>query len=141
MSFLCARLFLSTQEKRSKRFIQAEKEKCSVTKGELPMPIMGERFFQMSNAIFCYDLTPIQLAVYSYLKCCAGQKEKCWPGMKTIAFYCGCSENAAREAIKVLHERRFIKKVITYRESRNGKRHQANNTYFILELPPLKIAS
>jgi len=105
------------------------------------MPIMGERFFQMSNAIFCYDLTPIQLAVYSYLKCCAGQKEKCWPGMKTIALHCGCSENAAREAVKVLHERKFIKKVITYRESRNGKRHQANNTYFILELPPLKLAS
>ena len=105
------------------------------------MSILGERFFQMSNAIFCYDLTPIQLAVYSYLKCCAGQKEKCWPGMKTIALHCGCSENAAREAIKVLHQRRFIKKVITYRESRNGKRHQANNTYYILELPPLKIAS
>ena len=87
------------------------------------MPIMGERFFQMSNAIFCYDLTPIQLAVYSYLKCCAGQKEKCWSGMKTIALHCGCSENAAREAIKVLHEHRFIKKVTTYRESRNGKRH------------------
>jgi len=104
------------------------------------MPILGERFFQMSNAIFCYDLTPIQLAVYSYLKCCAGQKEKCWPGMKTIALYCGCSENAAREAIKVLHDRKFIKKVTTYRESRNGKRHQANNTYFILELPPLKLA-
>ena len=105
------------------------------------MSILGERFFQMSNAIFCYDLPPIQLAVYSYLKCCAGQKEKCWPSMKTIAAHCSCSENAARNAIKVLQERRFIKAVTTYRESRNGKRHQANNTYFILELPPLKIAS
>ena len=31
------------------------------------MPILGERFYQMSNAIFCYDLKPIPLAVYSYL--------------------------------------------------------------------------
>ena len=105
------------------------------------MSILGERFFQMSNAIFCYDLTPIQFAVYSYLKCCTGQKEKCWPSMKTIALCCGCSENAARNALKVLHERRFIRKATTFRESRNGKLHQANNTYYILELPPLKAVS
>lgn len=43
------------------------------------------RFYQMSNAIFCYDLKPIPLAVYSYLACCAGQKELCWPSIKTIA--------------------------------------------------------
>ena len=36
------------------------------------MPVFGERFYQMSNAIFCYDLKPIPLAVYSYLVCCAG---------------------------------------------------------------------
>ena len=28
------------------------------------MPILGERFYQISNAIFCYDLKPIPLAVY-----------------------------------------------------------------------------
>ena len=39
------------------------------------MPILGERFYQMSNTIFCYDLKPIPLAVYSYLVCCAGQKD------------------------------------------------------------------
>ena len=48
------------------------------------MPILGERFYQISNAIFCYDLKPIPLAVYSYLVCCAGQKDVCWPSMKTI---------------------------------------------------------
>ena len=52
------------------------------------MPILGERFYQMSNAIFCYDLKPIPLAVYSYLVCCAGQKELCWPSIKTIALHC-----------------------------------------------------
>lgn len=56
------------------------------------MPVLGERFYQMSNTIFCYDLKPIPLAVYSYLVCCAGQKDVCWPSMKTIALHCGCSE-------------------------------------------------
>ena len=36
------------------------------------MPVLGEQFYQMSNTIFCYDLKPIPLAVYSYLVCCAG---------------------------------------------------------------------
>ena len=59
------------------------------------MPILGERIYQMSNAIFCYNLKPIPLAVYNYLVCCAGQKELCWPSIKTIALHCSCSENAA----------------------------------------------
>ena len=66
------------------------------------MPVLGERFYQMSNTIFCYDLKPIPLAVYSYLVCCAGQKDVCWPSMKTIALHCGCSENAARDAVSLL---------------------------------------
>lgn len=41
------------------------------------MNILGANYFKLSNAVFCYDLTPIQLAVYSYLVSCAGQKEKC----------------------------------------------------------------
>ena len=35
--------------------------------------VLGERFYKMSNAIFTYGLTPIELAVYSYLVCCAGR--------------------------------------------------------------------
>ena len=77
------------------------------------MPILGERFYQMSNAIFCYDLKPIPLAVYNYLVCCAGQKDLCWPSIKTIALYCSCSENAARDAVKQLVDRGFIRKVAT----------------------------
>ena len=66
------------------------------------MSILNQQFFQMSNAIFCYGLKPIQLAVYSYLRCCAGKKETCFPRMKTIAACCSCSESAAREAIREL---------------------------------------
>ena len=69
------------------------------------MSILNQQFFQMSNAIFCYGLKPIQLAVYSYLRCCAGKKETCFPRMKTIAASCSCSESAAREAIRELERR------------------------------------
>ena len=62
------------------------------------MSILGERFFKLSNALFCYHLTPIQFTVYSFLVSSAGQKEVCWPSMKTIAANCGCSVNAARDA-------------------------------------------
>ena len=104
------------------------------------MPILGERFYQMSNAIFYYDLKPIPLAVYSYLVCCAGQKDLCWPSIKTIALHCNCSENAARDAVRQLVDRGFIRKVKTTRCARNGKWLQGNNHYYILPLPALPTA-
>ena len=104
------------------------------------MPILGERFYQMSNAIFCYDLKPIPLAVYSYLVCCAGQKELCWPSIKTIALHCSCSENAARDAVKQLVDRGFIRKVATKQMRRDGSWRQSNNHYYILPLPALPTA-
>lgn len=100
--------------------------------------ILGGKYFQLSNAVFCYGLTPIQLAVYSYLVSCAGQKGKCWPAMKTIAACCHCSKNAARDAVAELDRRRFIRKVETYRDEPSGKTRQTNNTYYILDLPDLK---
>ena len=56
------------------------------------MKMLGECFFQMSNSIFYYGLTPDQLTVYCYLVCLTGQKEYCWPSVKTIAACCGISE-------------------------------------------------
>ncbi|MBS5549435.1 MAG: helix-turn-helix domain-containing protein [Oscillospiraceae bacterium] len=104
------------------------------------MPILGERFYQMSNAIFCYNLKPIPLAVYNYLVCCAGQKDLCWPSIKTIALHCNCSENAARDAVKQLVERGFIRKVATKQMRCNGSWRQSNNHYYILPLPALPTA-
>lgn len=101
------------------------------------MSIPGKCFFKMSNAVFCYGLTPIQLSAYSYLVSRAGQKERCWPSMKTIAACCGCSKNAARAAIDELERRGFIRRVATYCDDHRGQSRQTNNTYYILGLPPL----
>ena len=99
------------------------------------MTILGEQYFKMSNAIFVYGLTPIQLSVYFYLCRCAGQRGSCWPSMQTIANCCGCSKNAARSAVQKLDELGFIRTLATY-EEHEGVHRQTNNTYFILELPP-----
>ena len=104
------------------------------------MSILGERFFKLSNALFCYHLTPIQFTAYSFLVSSAGQKEKCWPSMKTIAASCNCSETAAREAIGVLEQRGFIRRVKRYQDRPNGSVRQTSNVYFILDAPPLPIS-
>ena len=99
--------------------------------------ILGERFFKLSNALFCYHLTPIQFTVYSFLVSSAGQKEKCWPSMKTIAANCRCSETAAREAVTALEQRGFIRRVKRFQDRPNGSVRQTSNAYYIQEPPPL----
>ncbi len=103
------------------------------------MSILGERFFKLSNALFCYHLTPIQFTVYSFLVSSAGQKEKCWPSVKTIAASCACSETAARAAIGVLEQRGFIRRVKRFQDRPNGSVRQTSNVYYILDLPPLSV--
>lgn len=102
--------------------------------------ILGERFFKLSNAMFCYHLTPIQFTVYSFLVSSAGQKGKCWPSMKTIAANCGCSQTAAREAIGELERLGFIRRVKRYQDRPNGSVRQTSNVYYILEPPPLSVS-
>ena len=60
--------------------------------------------------------------------------------MKTIALHCGCSENAARDAVSLLVDRGFISKVKTSRCVKSGKWLQGNNHYYILPLPELPAA-
>ena len=103
--------------------------------------ILGERFYQMSNAIFRYDLTPTEFMVYSYLVCCAGRKGMCWPSMRRIAVNCNCSENTARKAVTSLVRKKFIRKVTTYEDWSDGHSRQTNNTYHILTLPPVRISA
>ncbi len=103
--------------------------------------ILGERFYQMSNAIFYYDLTPTKFMVYNYLVCSAGQKGVCWPSIGKIAVNCNCSENTARKAVTSLVRKKFVRKVATYEDWQDGRSRQTNNTYYILNLPPVQSAS
>ena len=98
---------------------------------------MSTNFFQMSNEIFRYGLTPNAFTVYCYLVSCAGQDNRCWPSVKTIAKACRISENTVRKSISVLAERGFIRKQFAKRIRSNGKTYQWNNNYYILDLPEL----
>ena len=96
-----------------------------------------ERFFKLSNSVFRYGLTPIQFVVYSHLVCCAGSRGKCYPSMQNIAANCNCSPNAARAVVHVLQAKRLIKIAAPYRQDGRGRTRQANNSYFIEQLPPI----
>lgn len=98
---------------------------------------MSTNFFQISNDIFHYGLTPNELTVYCYLVSRAGQKKKCWPSVKAIARGVNLSENTVRRCISVLADRRFIRKQYVKRDGSNGKSYQWNNNYYILNLPKL----
>ena len=101
------------------------------------MSILGEHYFKTSNAIYSYGLGCRELAVYGYLRSRAGSKDSCWPSMQTIASACGCSDTTARKAVDELERRGFIRRVPTYATDRKGRRRQCNNTYYLLDLPPL----
>jgi len=98
---------------------------------------LTQNYYQMSNSIFSYRLKPIQFAVYCYLISCAGAKEMCWPSMSTIAANCNCSKNAARDAIRELERRGFVRRIASYQTRNNGQSRQTSNRYIILALPSL----
>ena len=50
-----------------------------------------EQWFQMNAVLFHYGLTPIQFAVYSYLKFCCGSRDACTVNIRTMAALCSCS--------------------------------------------------
>ena len=103
------------------------------------MPILGERFYPMSNVIFCYDLKPIPLAVYGYLVCYAGEKELCWPSIKTIAlqlFGKRCEGRSQAISGSRIHPQGGNQQAMR----RDGSWRQSNNHYYILPLPALSTA-
>ena len=97
------------------------------------------KFFKVSNDIFSYGLKPVQIAVYCYLLCRAGRRGTCWPSMKTIAKDVGCSVNTARCAVDELVIRGFVRKVPSFQKISEGKNRQSNNTYYVMDMPPLPV--
>ena len=88
------------------------------------------------DTIYADHLLPHRArTVYMYLRDRGDAQQKCWPSIKTIALHCSCSENAARDAVKQLVDRGFIRKVATKQMRRNGSWRQSNNHYYILPLP------
>ena len=96
---------------------------------------LTRNFFQASNRLFHYHLTPIQFTVYCYLISCAGSKGYCYPVVKTIAQRCNCSESSVRAATRRLEKLGLLCNESHYLTNRYGVPQQTSNTYRILPMP------
>jgi len=65
--------------------------------------------FPFPNEIFILGLCPGELAVYSYLLCCANRKtNQCWPSYKTIGRAVGMTENTVAKYAGSLERKGLI---------------------------------
>ena len=95
--------------------------------------ILGERIFQMSTSVFHYGLTPYELAIYSYLVSCSGNRSAWHARVKTIANAGGCSESTARRTLHELQAKGFIDIKGNVQMLKNGKHRQTCNRYYLLD--------
>ena len=66
--------------------------------------------FPFPNNIFLLGLCPGELAVYSYLICCANRKTlQCWPSYKTIGKAVGMTENTVAKYVGSLEHKSLIR--------------------------------
>lgn len=85
-----------------------------------------KNYFPLPNEVFALDLTPGELAVYSYLMRCENRAtHQCHPSYATIGRAVNLSKNTVRKHVRGLCEKRLITveptTVITKRgEKRNG---------------------
>ena len=85
-----------------------------------------KNYFPLPNAIFSLNLSPGEIAVYSYLLHCEDRKTyQCYPSYKTIGQAVGVSTNTVQKYIYELADKGFIEieptSVITKsRQKRNG---------------------
>ena len=68
-----------------------------------------KNYFPLPNAIFSLNLSPGEIAVYSYLLYCEDRKTyQCYPSYKTIGRAVGMSINTVQKYIAALGEKEFI---------------------------------
>ena len=88
--------------------------------------------FPFPNEIFILGLCPGELAVYSYLLCCANRKtHQCWPSYKTIGNAVRMSANTVRKYVCELEERQLISTENTTVTTRDGLKRNGNLLYTI----------
>ena len=69
-----------------------------------------ENYFPLQNVIFFLNLSPGEIAVYSYLLYCEDRKTyQCYPSYKTIGRAVGMSINTVQKYIAALGERWAIR--------------------------------
>ena len=88
--------------------------------------------FPFPNEIFILGLSPCELAVYSYLLCCANRKTgQCWPSYKTIGKAVGMTENTVAKYVGSLERKDLIRTEPTTVTTKAGIKRNGNLLYTV----------
>ena len=88
--------------------------------------------FPFPNEIFILGLCPGELAVYSYLLCCANRKtDQCWPSYKAIGKAVGMTENTVAKYVGNLERKGLIQTENTTVTTRAGVKRNGNLLYTV----------
>lgn len=88
--------------------------------------------FPFPNDIFLLGLCPGELAVYSYLICCANRKTlQCWPSYKTIGKAVGMTENTVAKYVGSLERKDLIRTEPTTVTTKTGVKRNGNLLYTV----------
>ena len=88
--------------------------------------------FPFPNEIFILGLSPGELAVYSYLLCCANRKTgQCWPSYKTIGRAVGMTENTVAKYVGSLERKGLIQTENTTVTTKAGVKRNGNLLYTV----------
>ena len=91
-----------------------------------------KNYFPLPNVIFSLSLSPVEIAVYSYLLYCEDRKTyQCHPSYKTIGRAVGMSTNTVQKYIAALGERGFISVEPTSVITKSGQKRNGTLRYTI----------
>ena len=88
--------------------------------------------FPFPNEIFILGLCPGELAVYSYLLCCANREtHQCWPSYKAIGKVVGMTENTVAKYVASLERKGLIRTEPTTVTTKTGVKRNGNLLYTV----------
>ena len=91
-----------------------------------------KNYFPLPNAIFSLNLSPGEIAVYSYLLHCEDRKTyQCYPSYKTIGQAVGMSTNTVQKYIYELADKGFIEIEPTSVITKSGQKRNGSHRYTI----------
>lgn len=91
-----------------------------------------KNYFPLPNAIFSLNLSPGEIAVYSYLLHCEDRKTyQCYPSYKTIGQAVGMSTNTVQKYIFALAGKGFITIEPTSIITKSGQKRNGSYRYTI----------
>lgn len=89
-----------------------------------------KNYFPLPNEVFALDLTPGELAVYSYLMRCEDRAtHQCYPSYATIGRAVNLSKNTVRKHVQGLCEKHLITTEPTTVVTRNGEKRNGSLLY------------